>query len=98
MRRLVQLGLLGLGVNGCLIEPPDDGDTEPLEKPLCPELVVEDLSRSSGRASALGTASSALTAAPDAAQPMLVRFRKQTGMRSAAALRQREDKVRKLGA
>ncbi|HZH13920.1 MAG TPA: S8 family serine peptidase [Archangium sp.] len=98
MRRLVLLGLLGLGVNGCLIEPPDDGGPEPQEKPLCPELVVEDLSRSSGSPRALGTASSALTSAPGAAQPMLVRFRKQTGMRSAAAVRQREDKVRKLGA
>jgi subtilisin family serine protease len=97
MRRLVLLGLLGLGVNGCLIEPPDD-DVEPQEKPLCPDLVVEDFSRSSERPSALGTASSALSAAPDASQPMLVRFRKQTGMRSAAALRRREDKVRKLGA
>ena len=96
MRRLVLLGLLGLGVNGCVAEPPDGG-TEPQEQPLCPELVVEDLSRSSGSHAALGTASSALSAAPDAAQPMLVRFRNQTGMRSAAALRQREDKVRKLG-
>ncbi|WP_375768949.1 S8 family serine peptidase [Archangium gephyra] len=96
MRRLVLLGLLGLGVNGCLIEPPDDGGTEPQEQPLCPELVIEDLSHSD-RDAALSTATSALSSSSDA-QPMLVRFRKQTGMRSAAALRQREDKVRKLGA
>ncbi|HEY0092736.1 MAG TPA: hypothetical protein VGB96_00360, partial [Archangium sp.] len=75
MRRLVLLGLLGLGVNGCLIEPPDDGGTEPQEQPLCPELVVEDFSRSSGGDLPLSTASSALSASSSTAQPMLVRFR-----------------------
>ncbi|MFY0572468.1 S8 family serine peptidase [Archangium lansingense] len=96
MRRLVLLGLLGLGVSGCLIDPAEDDDIDPLEKPLCPELVVEPLSRPSNSAT-LSTASSALSSTPNASQPMLVRFRKQTGVRSAAALRQREDKVRKLG-
>jgi len=93
MRRLVLLGLLGLGVSAC--KEPEPIDTEPQELPLCPELVVEEQGLSSG--AALGSASSALAAAPGA-QPMLVRFRKQSGVRSAAALRQREDKVRKLGA
>lgn len=97
MRRLVLLGLLGMGVNGCLLDP-TDGGTEPQETPLCPDLVVEDFSRTSERTQALRTTSSALSATPEASQPMLVRFRKQTGVRSAAMLRQREDKVRKLGA
>jgi subtilisin family serine protease len=97
MRRLVLLGLLGLGVNGCQVEP-SDGGTGPLEKPLCPHLVVEDQRRTSGAKDlSVGTASSALSASAEA-QPVLVRFRKQTGMRSASALRQREDKVRSLGA
>jgi subtilisin family serine protease len=94
MRRLVLLGLLGLGVNGCTVEPPDDG-IEPQEQPLCPELVIEDLSRSSGKELSVSTASSALSSA--SAQPVLVRFRSQAGMRSAAALRQREDKLLQAG-
>ena len=68
------------------------------DTPLCPELVVEDFSRTSERTQALRTTSSALSATPEASQRMLVRFRKQTGVRSAAMARQREDKVRKLGA
>jgi subtilisin family serine protease len=96
MRRLVLLGLLGLGVSAC--KEPEPIDTGPQELPLCPELVVEEQGLSSS--TALGSASSALTAAPapEAPQPMLVRFRKQSGVRSAAALRQREDKVLQLGA
>ncbi|KFA87532.1 S8 family serine peptidase [Archangium violaceum] len=96
MRRLVLLGLLGLGVNGCAVEPPDGG-AEQLEKPLCPELVISDLSRSPSQSLSVGTASSALSASSTTAQPVLVRFRSRAGMRSAAALRQREDTLQKAG-
>ncbi|HYO73681.1 MAG TPA: S8 family serine peptidase [Archangium sp.] len=92
MRRLVLLGLLGLGVNGCVVEP-IDGGVDPLEQPLCPELVIKDLARS--EAQAMSTASSALRS--PATQPVLVRFRSQAGMRSASALRQREDKLAQAG-
>src|SRR5690242_8997744 len=98
MRRLVLLGLLGLGMSACKEPEPIDPPPNPQEQPLCPELVVEDQGNSSGEA--LGSASSALTSAPapEARQPMLVRFRKQSEVRSAAALRQREDRVHRLGA
>ncbi|WP_156349821.1 hypothetical protein [Archangium gephyra] len=93
MRRLVLLGLLGLGVNGCVVDPTDG--TEQQEQPLCPHLVISDLSRSTGPALSVSTASSALSSTT--AQPVLVRFRSQAGMRSAAALRQREDKLLRAG-
>ncbi|OJT18964.1 hypothetical protein BO221_36175 [Archangium sp. Cb G35] len=96
MRRLVLLGLLGLGVNGCVVDPIDP-DAEKLEKPLCPDLVISDLSRSPSQSLSVGTASSALSSSSTTAQPVLVRFRSQAGMRSAAALRQREDKLQKAG-
>ncbi|HEX5752218.1 MAG TPA: S8 family serine peptidase [Archangium sp.] len=95
MRRLVLLGLLGLGVNGCAVEPTDGPEQQ--EKPLCPELVISDLSRSPGQQLPVSTASSALRPASTAAQPVLVRFRSKAGMRSATALRQREDKLRQAG-
>jgi subtilisin family serine protease len=108
MRRLVLLGLLGLGVSACKPEPTTDGP-EQQEQPPCPELVVQDLSRTGERTpQALGTVRSALSASsastsasistPDGGERVLVRFRKQTGVHSAALSRQREDKVRQLGA
>ncbi|QRK10633.1 S8 family serine peptidase [Archangium violaceum] len=100
MRRLVLLGLLGLGASAC--KEPEPIDTEPQELPLCPELVVEDLSRSAPLMS-LGqaTVSSALSSSStsdNGPQPMLVRFRKRTGVQAAAVSLLREDRVRKLGA
>ena len=77
MRRLVLLGLLGLGVNGCAVEPPDGG-SEQLEKPLCPNLVISDLSRSPSQSLSVGTASSALSSSSTTAQPVLVRFRQHS--------------------
>jgi subtilisin family serine protease len=103
MRRLVLLGLLGLGATACNMDPVPI-DPEPQEQPPCPELVVQDLSRTGERTpQALGTASPALstllpTAASDGGERVLVRFRKQSGVHSAALSRSREDKVRKLGA
>jgi subtilisin family serine protease len=91
MRRLVLWGLLGLSVTGCAV---DDG-TEQQETPLCPDLVISDLSRSAGQQLSVGTASSALNSST--AQPVLVRFRSTAGMRSASALRQREDKLLQAG-
>ncbi|WNG51660.1 S8 family serine peptidase [Archangium minus] len=100
MRRLVLLGLLGLGVSAC--KEPEPIKVEPQELPLCPDLVVKDLSRSAPLASqAQGAVSSALrstSASDNSPQPMLVRFRKQTGVQAAAVSRLREDRVRKLGA
>lgn len=99
MRRLVLLGLLGLGASACT-EPP----VEQQEQPPCPDLVVQDLSRTGPRASqSVGTASSALsstTATPseDGGERVLVRFRKPAGVHAAALSRLREDKVRQLGA
>ncbi|EPX59963.1 alkaline protease [Cystobacter fuscus DSM 2262] len=96
MRRLVLLGLLGIAGGGCGVEPPPD-DVTPQEQPLCPELVVQAKAAPIASSRATGSASSALSSSGDA-QPMLVRFRPQKGLRTAAALRGREDRVRSLGA
>ena len=97
MRRLVLLGLLGLGVSACEeVEP-----LEEVEQPLCPERVMNlgvdtALAQRASVASALGAAP-----ATDGRQRVLVRFRKPGTLSlaaSAAVPRLREDKVRKLGA
>ncbi|PTL76782.1 S8 family serine peptidase [Vitiosangium sp. GDMCC 1.1324] len=96
MRRLVLLGLLGLGVSACKKDEPVDPGQQ--ETPLCPDLVVQTRSPSS---QALATASSALrstSTSQDGSERVLVRFRKQTGVHAAAVSRQREDKVRAVGA
>ncbi|ATB34929.1 alkaline protease [Cystobacter fuscus] len=97
MRRLVLLGLLGIAGGGCGLKPPDDDVVEPQEQPLCPELVVQSKAVPTASSLATGSASSALSSSGDA-QPMLVRFRPQSGLRTAAALRGREARVRSLGA
>jgi serine protease len=103
MRRLVLLGLLGLAGGGCGVQPPEE-DVTPQELPLCPELVVEaqaapaaSSAQGAPSSGATGTASTALSRAGDT-QPVLVRFRPQTGLRTATALRDREARVRSLGA
>jgi serine protease len=94
MRRLVLLGLLGLGVGACKPEP-----IEEQEPPLCPELVEERVP-----SKALGVTTDALRSGSSAlesdGQRVLVRFRKPSGrtVSSAAVARQREDKVQRLGA
>ncbi|OJH35889.1 S8 family serine peptidase [Cystobacter ferrugineus] len=98
MRRLVLLGLLGIAGGGCGVKPPDEDVISPQEQPLCPELVVQSRAAPAASFRATGSASSALSASSSDAQPMLVRFRPQTGLRTAAALRGREDRVRSLGA
>jgi subtilisin family serine protease len=95
------VGLLGLSTTACT-EEPIVVEPDVTEQPLCPDLVVQDHPDSTS-AMSVGTAAFALrsgTPAPDAngRQRVLVRFRKQTGVRAAAASRQREDKVRRLGA
>jgi len=99
MRRLVLLGLLGLGVSACKEEPVEVVE----EQPLCPERVLEFsvpnlLAQRATTASAL---SSTPAPATDGRQRVLVRFRKPSALSlaaSAAVPRLREDKVLKLGA
>jgi serine protease len=98
MRRLVLLGLLGLGASACKPEPVVVAEEE---QPLCPERVIEfgvdtTLAQRATTASALSS-----TPATDNRQRVLVRFRKPSALSlaaSAAVPRLREDKVRKLGA
>ncbi|QRN97990.1 S8 family serine peptidase [Archangium violaceum] len=102
MRRLVLLGLMGLSTTACT-EEPIVVEPNVTEQPLCPELVVQGGLEDVTSAMAVGTAASALrgdTPASDAngRQRVLVRFRKQTGVRAAAMSRQREQKVQRLGA
>lgn len=104
MRRLVLLSLLGLGAAACNKDPVPD-PTQQQEQPPCPDLVVQDLSRTGSRTpQAVGTAVSALRstastpATSDGSERVLVRFRKQTGVHSAALSRHREDWLRQLGA
>jgi subtilisin family serine protease len=99
MRRLALLGLLGLGASACK-EP-----VEQQEAPLCPDLVIEEFSHttpdtlSNTTASALRSTSSNLTA--DGRERVLVRFRQPSALSAVAAAalpRQREEKVRQVGA
>ncbi|ATB30210.1 S8 family serine peptidase [Melittangium boletus] len=102
MRRLVLLSLLGMGA--CVKDPPTDLVQQ--EQPVCPDLVVRDASeepkalanRASARLDLVPVASSGTDTVAEGAQPVIVRFRSKAGMRTAAALRQREDKVKSLGA
>jgi subtilisin family serine protease len=99
MRRLVLLGLLGLGVSACKPEEITPPVVE--EQALCPDLVMPFSGDAHG--AELSTSTSALSSAPatDGLQRVLVRFRKPGVLNlaaSAAVPRQREDKVRQLGA
>ncbi len=98
MRRLALLGLLCLGASACK-EP-----VEQQEAPLCPELVIQELGHSSPEVLRTTTASALRsTSTPDAdgRQRVLVRFRQPSALSAVAAAalpRQREDKVRQMGA
>ncbi|HEX8434806.1 S8 family serine peptidase [Archangium sp.] len=102
MRRLVLLGLLGLGVSACQEQEP----VEQQEAPLCPEQVIEEFSHASPEALRSTSASALRSTSPsttdaDGRQRVLVRFRKPSALSAVAAAalpRQREDKVRQLGA
>ncbi|MET0401427.1 MAG: S8 family serine peptidase [Cystobacter sp.] len=93
MRRLVLLGLLGWTASGCGVEEPPPTTTQ--EAPLCPG---RDVSLKAVRETPSTQASVSSALSSPQAQPMLVRFRSQAGLRSAAALRVREDRVRSVGA
>jgi subtilisin family serine protease len=98
MRRLVLLGLLGLGVTAC--------EEEPIG-PMCPDLIKNipapvpaEQRTFSAPPPALSTRAAALQS--DGRQPVMVRFRKPSSrlgaVSSAALSSQREDKVERLGA
>lgn len=95
MRRLVLCGLLGLGASACSPQkdPTPDTNTTPQANYLCPDLVIP--SRVTSPAQAQHMVSSALMS--EAAEPVLVRFRKSTGVSAQALPRDREAQVRALG-
>ena len=93
MRRLVLCCLLGMGAGACSSQTDTTPPNSTTESPLCPDLVIQGHGASPSQTQHVAT--SALISEP--AEPVLVRFRKATGVSAEALPRDRETQVLSLG-